>query len=207
MKERLKRILISIRNRWGLSNSMKRSGNSSVSILGNLLNTSIKINGNSKIIIGEGCRIRNTSVIVIGNNNRVELEEGVFFSGSIELFGDNNLIRIGKDTRINGANFIVHNGTKVEIGSKCLFSTEIDFRTTDSHSIFNADGERINLDKNIVIGEHVWIGRMVSILKGSIIGDGSIIGSMSLVSGAIPKRVIAAGVPAKIIKENILWKE
>lgn len=207
MKERLKRVLIIIRNRWGISNSIKKSSNSSVSILGNLLNTYIEVTGNSKIIIGEGCRIRNTSVIVRGNNNRVELEEGVFFSGTIELFGDNNLIKIGKDTRINGANFIVHNGTKVEIGSRCLFSTKIDVRTTDSHSIFNADGERINLDKNIVIGEHVWIGRHVSILKGSIIGEGSVVGSMSLVSGAIPKRVIAAGVPAKTIKENVMWEE
>lgn len=207
MKKSLKRILILIRNRWGLSNSIKKSKESSIMILGNILQTSIRVTGNSKIIVGEGCRIRNASFKVIGNNNRVELEEGVFFSGTIELFGDNNLIRIGKDTRINGADFIVHNGTKVEIGSRCLFSSEIDVRTTDSHSIFNADGERINIDKNIVIGEHVWIGRMVSILKGSIIGDGSIIGSMSLVSGTIPKRVIAAGVPAKIIKENILWKE
>ena len=48
---------------------------------------------------------------------------------------------------------------------------------------------------------------MVSILKGSVIGDGSVIGSMSLVSGIIPKKVIAAGVPTKTIKENILWKE
>lgn len=207
MKERLKRILILVRNRWGLSNSIKKSKESSIMILGNILRTSIRVTGNSKIIVGEGCRIRNASFKIIGNNNSIKLEKGVFFSGTIELFGDNNLIRIGKDTRINGANFIVHNGTKVEIGSECLFSSEIDVRTTDSHSIFNADGERINLDKNIVIGEHVWIGRMVSILKGSVIGDGSVIGSMSLVSGAIPKRVIAAGVPAKIIKENILWKE
>jgi acetyltransferase-like isoleucine patch superfamily enzyme len=207
MKERLKRVLIIIRNRWGISNSIKKSSNSSVSILGNLLNTSVEVNGNSKIIIGEGCRIRNASIIVKGNNNYVVLEEGVCFSGRIELFGDNNLITIGKDTRINGANFIVHNGTKVEVGSGCLFSSEIDVRTTDSHTIFNADGERINLDKNIIIGEHVWIGRMVSILKGSVIGDGSVIGSMSLVSCAIPKRVIAAGVPAKTIKENVLWEE
>lgn len=207
MKESLKRILILVRNRWGLSNSIKKSKESSIMILGNILHTSIRVTGNSKIILGEGCRIRNASFKVIGNNNRVELEEGVFFSGTIELFGDENLIKIGKNTRINGADFIVHNGTTVEIGSSCLFSTEIDVRTTDSHSIFNEDGERINLDKNILIGKNVWIGRMVSILKGSNIGDGSVVGSMSLVSGVIPKRVIAVGIPAKTIKENISWKE
>ncbi|TDD93374.1 acyltransferase, partial [Flavobacterium cellulosilyticum] len=116
-------------------------------------------------------------------------------------------LTIGNNTRINGADFNVHNGTKIEIGSGCLFSTNIDVRTTDSHNIFNFDGERINPDKNIHIGEHVWIGRMVSILKGAKIGNGSVIGSMSLVSGIIPNEVIPAGVPAKTIKENITWKE
>ena len=207
MKEDIKRILILIRNRWGISNSIKKSRESSLIILGNILNTSIKVTGNSKISIGEGCRINNALILVIGNYNSVEIGEGVFFSGKIELIGDSNVIKIGKNTRINGAEFIVHNGTKVEIGSNCLFSTKIDVRTTDSHKVFNSEGERINFDKNIIIGEHVWIGRMVSILKGANIGDGSVIGSMSLVSGLIPKAVIAVGVPAKIIKNQITWEE
>lgn len=207
MKEKLKRILIFVRNRWGLSNSLKKSIKSKVIILGNLLHTSIQVQGNSMLIIERGCRTRNASFILNGNNNRVVLEENVFFSGKIELFGDGNEIKIGNNTRINGADFIVHNGTKVEIGTGCLFSTSIDVRTIDSHFIFNSDGERINPDRDIYIGNHVWIGRMVSILKGSQIEDGSIIGSMSLVSGFIPKDVIAVGVPAKVIKEKITWME
>lgn len=207
MKEQLKRMLIIARNRWGLSNSIKKSKGSKIIILGNLLNTCIRSQGNSLLIIEKGCRIRNASFVVKGNNNRVVIEENVFFSRTIELIGDGNEIKIGNNTRINGADFIVQNGTKIEIGSGCLFSTKIDIRTTDSHSIFNSNGERIDLDRNNHIGEHVWIGRMVSILKGSRIGDGSVVGSMSLVSGIIPNEVIAAGVPAKVIKEKIIWKE
>ena len=207
MKEKLKKILILIRNRWGLSNTLKKSRSSKVIILGNLLHTSIRVEGNSVLVIERGCRTRNASFILNGNNNLIVLEENVFFSGKIELFGDGNEIRIGNNTRINGADFIVHNGTKVQIGTSCLFSTNIDVRTTDSHFIFNSEGERINPDRNINIGNNVWIGRMVSILKGSQIEDGSVIGSMSLVSGFIPKKVIAVGVPAKVIKENITWKE
>ena len=136
----------------------------------------------------------------------MELEEGVSFSGTVELFGDGKVLKIGRNTLINGADFIVHNGTKVKISANCLFSTKIDIRTTDSHSIFNSNGERTNFDRDIFIGEHVWIGRMVSILKGSNIGDGSVIGSMSLVSGTVSKKVMAAGIPAKTIKENLSWK-
>lgn len=89
-----------------------------------------------------------------------------------------------------------------------MFSNEVDVRSTDSHSIFNADGERINHNKNILIGEDVWIGRMASILNWAVIGDSSIIGSKSLVSDTIPNEVIAAaGVSAKTIKENMSWQE
>lgn len=207
MKAKLKRMLILLRNRWGLSNTLKKSKESKVIILGNLVHTSIKVQGNSMLVIENGCRIRNAIIVLNGNNNRVILGENVCFSGKIELFGDGNEIKIGNNTRINSADFIVHNGTKLEIGKNCLFSSNIDVRTTDSHIILNADGGRINPDKNVFIGNYVWIGRMVSILKGSQIDDGSVIGSMSLVSGFIPKEVLAAGVPAKIIKENITWME
>ena len=207
MKNKLKRFLILLRNNWGISNSIKVSRTSSKHILGNLLNTSIRVRGNSSIFIGDGCRLRNASITVNGNDNKLELAEGVQFSGTIELFGDGNSIKIGRDTRINGADFIIHNGTRVDVGSSCLFSKGIDVRTTDSHGIFNSEGKRINADRDIFIGDHVWVGRIVSILKGAKIGNGSVIGSMSLVSGSIPNDVIAAGIPAKPIKENISWKE
>lgn len=199
--------VILLRNRWAWSNSIRISRNASKKISGNLLRTKISVQGNSELTISKGCRLRNATILIRGNNNKLILEEGVLFGGRIELFGDNNYMRVGKHTNINGADFIVHNGTKVEIGARCLFSYKIDVRTTDSHKIFNSDWERINSDRDIVIGEHVWIGRMVSVLKGAKIGEGSVIGSMSLVSGSIPNNVIAAGVPAKPIKQNITWKE
>ena len=44
------------------------------------------------------------------------------------------------------------------------------------------------------------------ILKGVIIDDGAVIGINSVVTKDIPKNCIAAGIPAKVIKRNILWK-
>lgn len=207
MKQQFKKKLILLRNRWALSNSIKVSRDGSAKIFGNLLHTKISVKGNSTIAIGKGCRLRNATLLIRGNNNKLVLEEGVLFIGRIELFGDNNLLHIGKFTNINGADFIVHNGTKVEIGDRCLFSSNIDIRTTDSHKIFNADGEHINTDRDIFIGEHVWIGRMVSVLKGVKIGAGSVIGAMSVVSGTIPNNVIAVGIPARPIKHGVSWQQ
>ena len=53
----------------------------------------------------------------------------------------------------------------------------------------------------IKIGNNVWIGDKVSILKGVTIGDNVIIGANAVVTKDIPSNVVAGGVPAKIVKE------
>ncbi len=62
-------------------------------------------------------------------------------------------------------------GTSIEIGEDCMFSANIVFRTGDSHSIINSDGQRINASKSICIGNHVWIGNTVIVNKGVKVSD------------------------------------
>ncbi|MBD5202642.1 MAG: acyltransferase [Bacteroidales bacterium] len=96
---------------------------------------------------------------------------------------------------------------KITIGDDCLFSAKIIVRSSDGHSIIDdTTGRRINPAKDVTIGDRVWIGYGVTILKGSVIGDGSVIGTNALVSGNIPAHSVAVGFPAKVIKENISWK-
>lgn len=51
------------------------------------------------------------------------------------------------------------------------------------------------------IGCGVWIGCNCSILPNVTIGNGSVVGAGSVVTKNIPQNVVAAGNPAKIIKE------
>jgi len=60
--------------------------------------------------------------------------------------------------------------------------------------------------KPIVIENNVWIGFKATILKGVKIGAGAIIGAHACVTTDIPPNSIAVGNPAKVIRENILWK-
>lgn len=53
----------------------------------------------------------------------------------------------------------------------------------------------------ITIEKNVWIGGHVTIIGGVTIGEGSVIGAGSVVKKDIPKNVIAAGNPCRIIRE------
>jgi maltose O-acetyltransferase len=53
----------------------------------------------------------------------------------------------------------------------------------------------------VVIGDDVWLGMNVTILKGVEIGNQSVIGAGSVVTRSIPAGVIAAGQPAVVVRE------
>lgn len=53
----------------------------------------------------------------------------------------------------------------------------------------------------IKIGRNVWIGDKVSIFGGVTIGDNVIIGAGSIVTHDIPSNSMAAGMPARVIKQ------
>lgn len=87
-----------------------------------------------------------------------------------------------------------------------MFSAQIVIRNSDAHSILNKEGKRINNAKDTIIGNRVWVAYGATILKGSLIEDDCIIGSQSVIAGLhMPQGSIAAGNPAKIVKENIKW--
>ena len=106
----------------------------------------------------------------------------------------------------------IHVGKKVFINSCCHFQ--------DQGGIFIGDGclighcvvlatlnhdpepsKRQNLrHKPIRIGNGVWIGANVTITAGVTIGDNAIIAAGAVVTKDVPANMIAAGVPARIIK-------
>ena len=54
----------------------------------------------------------------------------------------------------------------------------------------------------VEIGREVMLGANSTVLPGIIIGDGAMVGAGSLVNRDIPPGALAAGVPARVIKEN-----
>jgi len=93
-------------------------------------------------------------------------------------------------------------GDTIEIGEGTVIGNDTVIRSDDGHCILE---EGYSQCAPIHIGNHVWIGQGVKILKGVNIGDGCVIASGAIVTKDIPHGCLAAGVPAKVIKENIKW--
>ena len=120
-----------------------------------------------------------------GNNNTLTIENLCHINNTIfRIEDDNGVLNIGNKTSIEGANFIIaENNKKIIVGEDCMFSSGIQIEASDSHTIFDVDNnERINFGKDIIIGNHVWLGRFVTVLKGVMISDNCIIGTKSLVT-------------------------
>lgn len=93
-------------------------------------------------------------------------------------------------------------GKKIHIGSGSLFARDVTLRSDDVHYINEDDYEP---SKPITIENHVWIGQGATILKGVTIGHDSIVAAKSLVVKDVPCNSLVAGVPAKVIKQNVNW--
>ena len=52
----------------------------------------------------------------------------------------------------------------------------------------------------IEVGNNVWIGARVTLLPGVHIGEGSVIAAGAVVTKDIPAHVLAAGVPARVVR-------
>lgn len=174
-----------------------------------LRGVSVQIRGtNNKIIIGKNSTLCGCTIKIFGNNNVINIgDECLINNGTFWIEDDEGVISIGNKTSVNGkTEFACIEGTKIAVGEDCMFSSGITLRTGDSHSIVDMYGKRINLSKNIDIGNHVWIGADVICLKGVSVSDNTIIGAKSLLTKSFQqKNTVIAGNPATVIKENVDW--
>lgn len=212
MKPLLKRFLLKfykVVNALPFNNSVK-ARKSRIKNGGKLLyRCKIKSSGRNTIIFHKGGFIRNTTIHIRGNNNIIEIGENTCIKdGDIYIEDDNNNIVIGNGTNLCGKiHLACTEGTKIHIGNDCLFSSEIVFRTGDSHSIVDVSGNRTNFAADIIIGDHVWVGYRVLVNKGVTVPSNTVIGTGSVLTKTIDEsNTVVAGVPAKIVKRNINWK-
>ena len=189
------------------------------------------IQNNNRIRLGD-FKIVNSKFFLFGENNSVVIERTnqMICGLSVKMYGKNNSLEIKQDATIFGLRIVIRgDGCRIVIGEHfsenincmmtcmgkmnyilvgddCMFSENIDIWNTDSHQITNLEGQVINRNRPIVIGNHVWIGKNCSILKGVFIGNHSIIGMSSVVTNNVDSNSIYVGNPAKKVKVDVSWR-
>lgn len=187
---------------------LKAKSSNRIDIKKELSHSSIKINGNNNTIYSNGI-VQHTNIKIIGNNNRITLKNNCRFCNSELLIrADNAEFILGERSNILEGYFICQ-GTNnyIHIGNDCLFAHNVEIWNSDTHIITDLEGEIINKSKPIKIGNHVWLGKYVKVLKGVTIGDNSVVGMNSMVTRDIPANTINAGIPSRTVRNDINWNK
>ena len=196
-------------NRLPFNNRIRGGRGNRIDDRGVMKGCKITFRGKNNVVeFLEGTVLRNCSFHISGNNNRIIFDRCVA-GKQVDLCteGNGNRIFAGERTSFAGAiHLACIEGVSITIGKDCLFSSQIVFRTGDSHVVTDLEGNRINPSKDIVFGDHIWVGHRALINKGVHIGNDNIIGTGAIVTKSIPEtNCVIAGVPAKVVKTGVNW--
>ena len=87
----------------------------------------------------------------------------------------------------------------VTIGNSCMMASNVYITDSDWHGIY--DRVDIGACVDVTIGNNVWIGDSAIICKGVTIEDNSVIGAGAVVVTDVPANCVAAGNPARVVRE------
>jgi acetyltransferase-like isoleucine patch superfamily enzyme len=135
---------------------------------------------------------------------RLQVGAGTLFEPNVWITAPGDArVQIGEGSFLN-LNVMVAAVELVEIGDHCMFA----------NGCFVSDGNHRfeDLDKPVTwqgftskgptrIGDNVWCGANVVITSGVTVGERCVIGANSVVTRDLPPFSIAAGIPAKVIKQ------
>jgi acetyltransferase-like isoleucine patch superfamily enzyme len=129
----------------------------------------------------------------------VLVEPGCWFA----LYPDSARLEIGEGTFINLGCMIAATN-RISIGRRCMFANycfvaDADHRYDDPELPVTWQG--MTSQGPVTIGDNCWFGTNCVVTSGVTIGDRTVVGANSVVTKDLPGGVIAAGAPAKVLRE------
>jgi acetyltransferase-like isoleucine patch superfamily enzyme len=146
---------------------------------------------------------RRVEVYVRPGFGRVVLGRWVHLGDDTRLRAHEGTLRIG-DKSVLGRDDTINCHLDIEIGPRALVSDSVyicdfDHRTDDLATPIKDQGI---VKSPVRIGPDVWLGVKSSVLRGVTIGEGTVVGAHALVNRDLPARVVAAGVPARVVRHR-----
>lgn len=140
----------------------------------------------------------------IGENAQLISKGFTMYEGAAVVVIEGGTLTLGRNSYMNES--LIQCANSITIGDNCAIAGDVLIQDTDFHPILDENGNPKPVSKPIVIGDKVWICAKATILKGVTIGDGAIVAAGAVVTKDVPARCVVAGNPAKVVRENIIWK-
>ena len=156
--------------------------------------------------IGKFCKIGDNVTITCRS---FEADSWLFMWHRVEIGrggcnGPNSNVKIGSGVGIF-ENAVINPSEPVEIGDNCGIGADVMIWThgawLDITQGFPSDFGPVK------IGDNVWLPARSIVLPNVTVGDNVVIGTNSLVNKDLPSGCLAAGIPCKVIKENMYPKK
>lgn len=152
------------------------------------LNVPVRVDGQGEVNIGEHVSLGYPPAPSLGNGEIL-----------LQARDNGSQIIIGSRSFFSNNVSIVARG-RIELGSDCLVGDGVMIVDADFHEVNPERRRESGGVSPVSIGNNVWIGSRVIILKGVRIGDHSVIAAGAVVTSDIPPRALAGGVPARVLK-------
>lgn len=145
-------------------------------------------NGLVRVASGSGFKL-------FGNKTSVKIAQGAYIRHNCSIVVENGILEIGARFFMNN-NSSVNIHHRVKIGDDCIFGEGV--KIYDHNHVFNKAFKPFNQlgfsVGEIVIGNNVWLGSNVVVLKDTSIGDNVVVGANCVVKGIIPANsIVTAG--------------
>jgi acetyltransferase-like isoleucine patch superfamily enzyme len=144
------------------------------------------------------------NVLEAFREGRLEVGPGALFEPHVWITAPGEArVRVGEGSFLN-IGVMVAAQELVEIGSHCMFANGC-FVTDANHRFDDPDKpvtwQGFTSKGPTRVEDNVWCGANVVITTGVTVGERSVIGANSVVTQDVPPFSIAAGVPAKVLRE------
>lgn len=150
---------------------------------GSKAETHIRMSGNAKWYLNNGCKVFYNTVIEVKNNAVLNTDFFTVNGGSVIICAKG--ITFGEDTML-GRNITIYD--------------------TDYHQVVDENYRMKNFSKPVIIEPHVWLTSNIMVQKGVTIGEGSLIAAYNVIRKDVPpKSMVVNGMTQKIVAEDVKW--
>lgn len=154
-----------------------------------------------RLMLGDNCVKRNgrSTILRMDAGSSIAAHGSSFYYGADIVLFKGARLEMGKSFINSDARIRVHE--RVTIGDGCAISHGFVCMDGNAHAI---DGRRIVAP--VEICDRVWIATGVTVLPGVRIGEGAVVAAGAVVTKDVPPACLVAGVPARVIRENVSWE-